>query len=305
MPALPRYPVYIPSKGRYAECLTAQFLIKDKVPFHIVVEPQEAGEYTSRFGSESVLTLPWDNPGSVIPARNWIKEHATAQGYERHWQIDDNCTGVMRIWKGRKMWCPAGAGLALTEDFVDRYENVAVAGLNYEMFISSYKGDRLPPFTINRHVYSCTLTLNSLPYRWRGRYNEDADYCLQALAGGWCTLLMNTVVIKKTTTMMMGGGNTETLYQNDGRLNMAKSLERQWPGVVRVRRRWGRPQHVLDWTKFDTPLKRRADVEIPDEPNEYGMVLRRVKPKRNDSTNEDYVEGVLVDERDTGGTRGV
>src|ERR1039457_6327466 len=95
---LPSYPVYIPSKGRADCCLTANCLVRDEVPFYLVVEPQDAGSYESVFGADRVLVLPWDNPGSVIPARNWIKDHATAGGHKRHWQIDDNCHRFRRMW---------------------------------------------------------------------------------------------------------------------------------------------------------------------------------------------------------------
>ena len=69
------------------------------------------------------------------------------------------------------------------------------------------------------HVYSCTLVLNSIPHRWRGEYNEDTDICLQVLADGWCTILVNAYLAKKTHTMKTSGGNTDVLYQGDGRLN--------------------------------------------------------------------------------------
>lgn len=56
---LPRYPVYVPSKGRYESGLTAKFLIRDEVPFYLVVEPQEADEYGKRYGYARLLILPW------------------------------------------------------------------------------------------------------------------------------------------------------------------------------------------------------------------------------------------------------
>lgn len=278
MPTLPRYPVYIPSKGRFEKNLTARFLAQDGVPFHVVVEPQEHDAYAARLGEEHILTLPWDNPGSVIPARNWIKDHATGAGFERHWQIDDNCECIKRVWAGKRIRCRAGVALAAVEDLADRYENVAVAGLDYGMFVA---GEALMPgqgvrgFRLNCHVYSCTLTLNTTPHRWRGRYNEDTDYCLQVLADGWCTVLVRAFVIKKLRTMTQKGGNTATLYQGDGRLEMARELERRWPGVVQTKRRFGRPQHVVNWKKFDTPLRLKPGVEVPTEPNEYGLVLTR------------------------------
>jgi hypothetical protein len=60
---------------------------------------------------------------------------------------------------------------------------------------------------------------------------------------------------------------------------MAKTLEQRWPGIVRTERRFGRPQHVVNWRKFDTPLIRRPDWQ-PDDlgPNEYGMSLQQVVP---------------------------
>ena len=222
-----RYPIYVPSKGRFDKCLTADFLVKDKVPFYLVVEKQEAKKYASKYGREKILVLPFSNKGSVIPARNWIKDHACEAGYKRHWQLDDNMSVVRRWYKGKRIRCNSKYGMAATEDFVDRYENVAIAGLNYTMFCVP---NRMPPFYLNNHVYSFSLILNEIPHRWRGKYNEDTDLCLQVLADGWCTILMNAFMVDKAHTMTMKGGNTSELYnKEDGRLKMARSLERVWP----------------------------------------------------------------------------
>lgn len=282
---LPRYPIYIPSKGRHEDnkALTARFLEKDGVPFYLVVEPQERAAYEARFGSARVLTLPWDNPGSVIPARNWIKDHSISIGAARHWQFDDNMRRIARRYKGRRLPCDSGIALRACEDFVERYENIAIAGLNYEMFAPD--GQEIAPFYLNVHVYSCTLFLNSLPHRWRGRYNEDTDICLQVLADGWCTLLFNAFLVAKVWTMKLTGGNTTTLYQGDGRLRMARSLERLWPGVVETKRRFQRPQHVVkdSWKCFTTPLKLKAGVDLSAMPavDEKGMRLTPTKEVRS------------------------
>ncbi len=287
-----RYPVYVISKGRSDCCLTARFLAKDKVPFHLVVEPQERELYAKEFGEDRLLILPFSNLGlGSIPARNFVWEHAKAAGHERHWILDDNILGMWRRWKARKIRCEAGVAFRACEDFVDRYENVAVAGLNYYMF--SPNKMKQPPFCLNVHVYSCLLIKNDLPNRWRGRYNEDTDLCLQVLADGWCTILFNAFLIWKMTTMTMKGGNSAELYKGDGRLKMARSLERMWPGVVETKRRFNRPQHVVkdSWRKFDTPLKRKPGVKVSEGVNEYGMVLKRTKPSKNAEINR------LVEER--------
>jgi hypothetical protein len=294
-PVLPRYPVYVPSKGRPDCCLTARELARDGVPFRLVVEPQEFDLYAARFGADRVCSLPFRDRGCVVPARNWIKDHAAAAGAARHWQLDDNMKGFYRRWKGQRLHCRSGIALAVVEDFADRYENVAVAGMNYNMFAP--EGQVYPPFWLNCHVYSCMLLLTGLPNRWRGRYNEDTDYCLQVLADGWCTVLVNAFLAKKVWTMQMKGGNTDALYRGDGRLKMARELERRWPHVVTTRRRFRRPQHVIrnQWRGFTTPLRLRPGLDLAVlPPNEYGMELVQVQPIKSESLRR-LVQPRLVD----------
>jgi hypothetical protein len=272
----PRYPVYIISKGRYKNCLTAKFLIQDGIDFFLVVEPQEKNEYASRYGEERVLVLPFANLGlGSIPARNFCWEHSKANGHFRHWILDDNIAKMRRLTRGKRLACNSKYAFVATEDFTDRYENIAIAGLNYTCFAIL----KMPPFYLNCHVYSTLLIRNDLDYRWRGRYNEDTDLCLQVLSGGWCTVLMNAFLIDKMATMQMKGGNTDVLYKGDGRLVMAKSLERMWPGVVKTERRFNRPQHVVKnaWKGFDTELIRRKDIDWDNlKTNNYGMKLKQV-----------------------------
>lgn len=300
-PVQPRYPVYIPSKGRSDVCYTAQCLTDDGCEFRLVVEPQEADRY-ARFGEGRLLVLPWSGDdavrrayteslgienGGLIAVRNWIKAHAIAEGHARHWQLDDNIRKFERWYGGRRVRCSGGVALRACEDFTDRYENVAISGLNYHMF--GHQNGRQPraPFWLNCHVYSCSLILNSLPHRWRLRYNDDTDICLQVLADGWCTVLLNAFLCDKLVTMTVKGGNTQDLYQGDGRLKMARSLERMWPGVVKTDRRWSRPQHVIkdSWKRFDTPLRLKPGIDLAALPkvNEYGMTLKQVKPIKSEA----------------------
>lgn len=304
---LPKYPVYVPSKGRFdvsgdtdreskthykwvTQCLTA-----DGVPHFLVIEEQEYDDYAKSFGEDNLLVLPFSNRGSVIPARNWIKEHATAAGHKRHWQIDDNIACFKRRFKGKRVPCRAGLALRVVEDFADRYTNVAIAGLNYEMFVPN--GQKMPPFYLNTKVYSCSLILNEIPHRWRGEYNEDTDLCLQVLADGWCTVGFNAFMVWKCRTMLRGGGNSAELYKGDGRLKMAKSLERVWPYVVETKRRFQRPQHVVKdaWRKFDTKLIRRDDIdwdEIENASNNYGMKLTKIAPSKSKELEELFKEDI-------------
>jgi len=260
---MPRYPVYVPSKARSHACQTVRFLIRDNVPFSIVVEPQDEPAYANQFGAERLLVLD-RNDGGLIYVRNWIKAHSIELGFERHWQLDDNIRTLKTWYRGKRLPCDAGLALSVCEDFTDRYENIAVSGLNYDTFARSGTSQPREPFWLNVHVYSCTLVNNAIPYAWRSVYNDDTDLCLQALAGGWCTVLLNAFMAEKLHTMKISGGNTDALYQGDGRLRMARALERLWPGVVTTQRRFKRPQHVVknQWRSFDTPLRLKPGVEI-------------------------------------------
>jgi hypothetical protein len=271
----PDYPVYIISKGRWESRKTAKTLLSMCVPFHIVVEPQEYEQYAAVIDPKMILVLPFSNLGQgSIPARNWVWEHSIEQGAARHWILDDNISYFCRLHQNRKLRVDTGATFKAIEDLVDRYKNIALAGMQYRMFVPQKA--KIPPFVVNTRIYSCILIQNNIPYRWRGRYNEDTDLSLRALKDGWCTMLFNAFLARKEPTMTMKGGNTDELYQGDGRLKMAQSLQQQHPDVVKIARKWGRWQHQVDYRPFknNRPILKEG-VIIPDTPNNYGMVLRK------------------------------
>lgn len=297
-----RYPIYIPSRDRHApdRALTVKALLRDAVPFRLVVVPSQVAAYSQllhELGDPDpagrLLALP-DDDHVLRDSRNWIRDHAESEGHARHWQLDDNIIEFRRLFHGRRIPCDPALALGACEDFTDRYSNVAISGLNYQMFVTA---STKAPFYLNVHVYSCTLVNHAWPGRWRLVYNDDTDLCLQALADGWCTVLLNAYMANKMRTMRVQGGNTNQLYEGDGRLVMAQALERAWPGVVEVTRRFGRPQHVIDWRRFTTPLKRREDVDFAALPkaDEGGQKLRAVAEVRSATLRQLHEEGTAPD----------
>lgn len=268
-----RYPIYVPTKGRWERPLTIRSLEEMRIPYYAVVEPQEAEQYRSVVKTGEVLTLPFSNLGQgSIPARNWIRDHAIASGVKRHWQLDDNIDGFFRLYQNLKIPVMTGAYFRVMEDFTDRYTNVGVSGPHYFMFAS--RKNVLPALTLNTRVYSCSLVNHEMPHRWRGRYNEDTDLCLRALKDGWCVILFNAFLCLKQTTMTMKGGNTDELYVGDGRLAMAESLREQHPDCVTVTEKWGRYQHQVDYGRFRrNQLIQDPAVVIQEAADEYGMEL--------------------------------
>ncbi len=216
-PLVPKYPIYIVFKGRWEKPLTAMQLEAFGTPYRIVVEPQEYEHYSKVIDPEKILKLPFSNLGQgSIPARNWIWEHAIETGAKRHWILDDNLYMFLRFNKNLKVPVSDGTIFAIAENKVDCYDNVAIAGFNYIHFIERKKGNRYKPFRLNTRIYSCILIQNDIPYRWRGKYNEDTDLSIRVLKDGWCTLLFNAFLADKTTTMRMAGGNTDELYAGGG-----------------------------------------------------------------------------------------
>jgi hypothetical protein len=270
----PKYPVYIISKGRWESRKTSKALEKMKVPYHIVIEPQEYDQYASVIDSNKILTLPFSELGmGSIPARNWVWKDSIKRGAKRHWILDDNIASFHRLNRNLPVPVASGTIFRCAEDFVDRYENVAISGFEYFMFIP--RKTKLAPFRLNTRVYSCILLKNDLPHRWRGRYNEDTDLSIRILKDGWCTILFQAFVCDKATTMTMTGGNTEDLYDiEDGRLKMAQSLVDQHPDIVKISWKFNRWQHQVNYRPFKhNKLIKKPNLNIPNVVNNYGMIL--------------------------------
>lgn len=98
-----QYPIYIPSKGRWDCCHTANSLIElDVTNFYIIVEEQELDRYSEYYDSSQLLMLPkkyfkeyeleptWQSYQSMGPgpARNFAWEHSIGLGYDWHWVMD-------------------------------------------------------------------------------------------------------------------------------------------------------------------------------------------------------------------------
>lgn len=276
----PKYPVYIISKGRWEKRKTSRQLEALKVPYHIVIEPQEYDNYAAVIDPRKILVLPFKNLGQgSIPARNWVWEHSLSIGAKRHWILDDNLFMFYRNNKNLTVPVNSGTIFKCSEDFVDRYENIAISGFEYFMFMP--RKTKKAPYRLNTRVYSCILIKNDIPYKWRGRYNEDTDLSIRVLKDGWCTILFQSFLCDKTTTMTDTGGNTEDLYEiEEGRYKMAESLYKQHPDVTTITRKWDRWQHHVNYKAFKyNKLKMKKGLIIPNKINNYGMKLIKLEGK--------------------------
>ena len=284
----PQFPIYIPSKGRAKSRLTVKALERMGVPFHVVVEQSQLDDYAQVIDRSKLLVLDpayqrdydtFDALGDSKskgpgPARNFIWDHAISRGYAWHWVMDDNIRRFYRLNRNLKVECFDGTPFRVMEDFVLRYQNIGMAGPCYAMFVIRKRP--VPPFITGTRIYSCNLIRNDVPFRWRGRYNEDTDLSLRMLKAGWVTVQFNAFLQSKVGTQTVRGGNTAEFYEREGTVPKSVMLAAMHPDVTRLMHRFGRDHHIVDYRQFkQLKLLRKPDVEIKSGVDDYGMRLKR------------------------------
>lgn len=324
----PVYPIYIPSKGRAAYQMTSRYLSAAGIPHNIIVEEQERKDYEAtatplatiitldpsyRDRHETLDDFGHTRPFGAGPARNMAWDLAIASGAAMHWDMDDNIRGFWRFNYNRKIPVADGTTLRCIEAFVERYDNIALAGPNYYMFAPA-RVKLAHPFVLNTRIYSCTLIRNDIPFRWRLRMNEDTDLSLQVLKAGWCTVQFYAFLAQKETTQKMPGGyNTPEFYADKSgdhqpdyhvhaeacRANPHRLCRipegwccddharrsTQWksqmlvdahPDVARITYRFGRWHHYVDYSGFTQQLHRRPGVVVKPGVDNFGMILEKL-----------------------------
>jgi hypothetical protein len=301
-----KYPIYVISKGRFDNCTTSEFLSRMEVSHKVVVESQELNDYKESLENQycEVVELDmsfketydtFDEFGTEKPigsggARNFCWEHSKKEGHEFHWLMDDNATeGFHWLYQNYKIKCRSGSFFRAVEDFIDRYDNIAIGGLNYSKFCK--ESDRVPPYVLNTRIYSFLLIRNDIDYRWRGRYNEDTDLSLRVLKDGWCTVQFNSLLAGKSTTQRVKGGNTDEIYK-EGTLEKSKMIEKMHPDLVKLVWKFNRWHHQVDYTVFKQELKLKEDVDLSiyDKIDNYGMKIIKTEEVKTDNTKTSLEE---------------
>jgi hypothetical protein len=269
----PKYPIYVVSKNRGDSRLTVKCLERLKIPYYVVIEPQNYGEYKCVIDPKKILVLPYSNSGNGVgQSRNWVWEHSTQMGFKRHWVMDDNIVDFHRLYGNRILPIGDGGMFRVCEEFVDRFKNVPISGLQYDFF--TIDKSPYPPFVLNSRIYSVLLIENSCPFRWRGRYNEDTILSLDVLkskksnkslyendfdiktykdtnwSGDLCTIQFNCLLQQKSTTQKLGGGNSDEFYFKEGTYNKSKMLEVIHSDVSTVKYMYNRYHHMVNYKPF-------------------------------------------------------
>lgn len=273
-----RYPIFIPSKGRHDKNITARSFDAIGAEYKVFVEPQEYDLYAANIDENKLIVMPHQDKGLTV-TRNYIWDYAEQRGYRRFWTFDDNIYHIYRLNNNIKLRVLDPTVLAVIEYYVERYENVPIAGMNYHAFCK--QTDQLPAFYLNTRVYSNMLIRTDLKDRNGNKvrnnlyYNDDTDLCLRVLKDGHCIIQFNAFLIDKEVTMRHKGGNTDD-YEATGRKVFAEELAEAHPDVVVVTEKFGRWHHHVNYAPFkNNKLIKKRDLIIPKGINNYGM---KVKP---------------------------
>lgn len=301
----PRFPLYIPTKGRWkhAQRLTTRVLDRMNVDHTLIVEAHEYEHYARATHGTTARLLVLDerfkhaydtcdtlgltkSPGPG-PARNFAWQHSMEAGHPWHWVMDDNIRRFVHLNHNTKHPFGDGSIFHAMETFTLRYRNVGMAGPNYSGFAK--RKQKLPPFITNTRIYSCNLIRNDLwhsGYRWRGRYNEDTILSLDLLKAGWCTVQFNAFLQDKIRTQTISGGNTAEFYAREGTAPKSRMLIEQHPDVARGIWRFGREHHFVDYGVFKHRRLKRVDpADAPDEPTyEFAVVPRPPERQQRPTT---------------------
>lgn len=284
-----RFPIYIPSYDRWQEGRHPTMDSLDRMGLHynIVVREAEYDKYVTVFGKDKVLKCPeeyiknyqtLDSPRltkSIGPGaqRNYAWEHSISQGHEWHWVMDDNIRGFYRFHNNLKIRINSGLFFRIMENFVLQYENIGMAGPNYTILLP--RKTKHPPLIFNTRIYSCNLIRNNLPFRWRGRYNEDTILSLDILSAGQVTVQFNTLLQDKAPTQTIKGGNNTTFYSKEGTYPKSQMLKEAYPHLTEVVQKFHRWHHQVNYAPFKRNKLIKKKHIPPDLLTKYDFKLYR------------------------------
>lgn len=218
-----KYNIYIPTKGRYDNLLTADYLTKSGIDFSLVVEEKEVDLYEERYPNK-VIALPGNNYGGAYFARNFIKKLSTEKGEKKHWQLDDDIRKLIYVDNGKFIDASAKEIFEKMENFSDKFKNIGISGAHSNVWVKFGK----KPFEVNKLVYGCYLTNNDLDIWWNKDIMEDIDYNIQVLEKGWCTLRFYSFSFTMSSRTSRKGGVTELYLDKKDWYSVVKNTQEKW-----------------------------------------------------------------------------
>lgn len=256
------FPIFIPTRDRANSLSIAGVFDRERIPYTLVVEPQEEDAYRERFPASDILILPQNDAG-LWYAREFILDYCRQMGYFWHWQFDDNIKGFA---EGTQP-ATARAALSYAESLVSQYDNLAIVSFDHKQFAFRVKN----PFTPNRRNASSLLihTAPGADFRPEAYMKQDLDFQLQRLTQGYSTILVHRFGMDKPTMGSTKGG-CQPLYKAGLHSEYARRLAALWPNTKLVEKDSGVDLRV-DWKVYPNTLRPIVPgAKTPEEPERAG-----------------------------------
>jgi hypothetical protein len=217
-------PIFIPTKGRFNNCKTAE-LLGSISNMWLVVEPQELEKYKANYSDFNYIELP-ENDKGITYVRNFILNFSNKMGYDWFWMLDDDISGIFRR-EGTKLIRDNNA-LYTAENLIGN--NTGQISLEYRQFAWSATKE----FVLNSYNDVCVCInvqvakKNDIKYREYLTLKEDRDFTMQIIKAGYD--------VKRTTlsafTAPKNGSNEgglKCVYDTSGReLEASKRMVEIW-----------------------------------------------------------------------------
>ena len=251
-------PVYIPTRGRAADCRTARLLDKQRMPYTLVVEAPEAQAYADRHPDAITLALEAEGRG-ISYARNATLAAMRAAGHRWAWMLDDDITGFCVAPKGRCTRAPASEVLVGAAEVIMADPEVAYGALEYVQY--AWQTDRPNRGMLVGPGYCDVAVLvdtrKTFPIRYRGYVDlkEDRDFVLQVLALGHKTARATRFAFECPANGSNPGGLSPTYAEAGKEVEACRRMVELWgPGVCReIRKPDGRRDVRINWRAFAPP----------------------------------------------------
>ena len=242
--SLPRYPIYVPSRGRSHLARAPQLLEASGLDYILVVEPQDSDDYKKAFPNATKFVLGKSNAGLSF-ARRACKADAKANGAGYHWQIDDDIRKVSVQRDKKEQEVPIAVALAIAEALMDEFENIGGLSLRHINFSRTEEAD----IGFNRAIHSASLISTEVKAHSRDNTVGDPDITLQLLNEGTCTIVLNRLVFSAPAVGAQEGGLTD--YKETAR-KRAENTQALWPGVFKIKEDKARPRLAPSriWSSF-------------------------------------------------------
>ena len=217
-------PIFIPTKGRFNNCKTAE-LLGSISNMWLVVEPQELEKYKANYSDFNYIELP-ENDKGITYVRNFILNFSNKMGYDWFWMLDDDISGIFRR-EGTKLIRDNNA-LYSTEDLIDN--NTGQISLEYRQFAWSASRD----FILNNYNDVCVCINakkaieNNISYREYVSLKEDRDFTMQVIKSG-LDVKRSTLSAFSAPKNGSNEGGLKNVYDTSGReLEASKRMVELW-----------------------------------------------------------------------------